>query len=79
MSAYEPEIYYNCDDYDCCRDGSPQVICKYCKMDWPCDDYQASHTLKQVNSQKRWVVRVKHRVEFPDLIEYHYRQDGIAS
>lgn len=77
MSAYEPEVYYRCDDYDCCRNGSPQVICKHCKQEWPCNDYQAAHTVKQVNSQKRWVVRVRLRTEFEDLIEYRYREQGI--
>jgi hypothetical protein len=76
--AYAPDVYYNCDDIDCCYDGSPQVICKHCKQDWPCDDYQERHTLKQINAQKRWVVRVKHRVEYPDLIAYRYREDEIA-
>jgi hypothetical protein len=79
MIPYEPEVYYNCDDYDCCRDGSPQVICKHCKQDWPCDDYQTNHTAEQTNAQKRWVVRVKHRVEYPDLIEYNYREQGIEA
>jgi hypothetical protein len=76
-NAYEPWVYFNCDDYDCCMDGSPRVICRHCKDDWPCPDYEAAHTTPQVNSQKRWVVRVRHRVEYADLIEYCYQKDGI--
>lgn len=78
-APYEPYVYYNCDDYDCCRDGSPRIRCKHCNQEWPCDDYQADHTLKQTNTQKRWVVRVHCRVEFPELIEHYYREQGISA
>lgn len=78
-APYEPEVYYNCDDYDCCRDGSPRVCCRVCRQAWPCDDYRAAHTQAQTNSQARWVVRVEHRTEYADLIEYHYRDQGIGA
>jgi hypothetical protein len=55
--GYAPELVYLCDDSDCCWNGCPDVRCRVCGQEWPCDDYVASHTESQVAAQKRYVKR----------------------
>lgn len=54
MTGYRPEVDYLCYDIDCCADGCPVVVCAVCRKDWPCADYRANHTEKQVERQVRW-------------------------
>lgn len=54
---YAPMLRYVCDDPDCCSNGCPIVTCKVCGADWPCPDYQATHSVSQIEAQERYVRR----------------------
>lgn len=71
--AHAPQLRYLCEDPECCDNGCPDVSCRACTLEWPCPDWRARHTRRQIEAQVRYSAR-KHFPGDPHMWEYMVRR-----
>ena len=73
---HAPRLEYRCEDPECCDNGCPDVSCRSCGQEWPCQDWRSRHTPSQINAQIRYTAR-KHFPGDEHMVEYIVRREGV--